>query len=53
MNEHIENIRRTAETGRTRAVKKQHSECVDLFQHILDQISYLEAENIDKGTNND
>ena len=37
VNEHLENIRRTAERGLKRALKNNDSSNADIFQHILDE----------------
>jgi hypothetical protein len=39
-------LRRIAERGLRAAQDKQDSEYVDLFQHMLDEIEYLEYEEL-------
>ena len=39
-------LRRIAERGLRRAQEQENSEYVDLFQHMLDEIEYLEHEEL-------
>jgi len=39
-------LRRIAERGLRAAQDKQDSEYVDLFQHMLDEIEYLETQEL-------
>ena len=39
-------LRRIAERGLRRAQEQENSEYVDLFQHMLDEIEYLETQEL-------
>lgn len=39
-------LRRIAERGLRRAQEQENSEYVDLFQHMLDEIDYLETQEL-------